>query len=294
MKIKDFNTFGNFYESNFDFAHYKIYIESISDIILNFGENIKPHIHRQLYQFFLFENDGGICDINGNSNEFFDRSIIIIPNNTIHGIKFNPKTEGFAISIESDLFRDIFINTIDLFKFFTEPKIINNPPYPVFITLKHLAKNIFKEINNKSLFSNRLIKNFLEIFIINIYRNLADNNNIIFNESLKVVKIFNEFKELLNQHKNKLNDMGFFTDNLKITMRKLNEVCKLMTGKSALGIINDQIINDAKIYLIYTDLTIYEITNKLYFSTQNYFTRFFKKHTGLTPTEFRKISKIEK
>ena len=44
-----------------------------------------------------------------------------------------------------------------------------------------------------------------------------------------------------------------------------------------------------KFLLKNTDKSIQEICNELNFPNQSFFTRYFKSHTGLTPTEFRAI-----
>ena len=53
-------------------------------------------------------------------------------------------------------------------------------------------------------------------------------------------------------------------------------------------IINNEIALEAKRQLAYTDLTIAEICYKLNFEDPSYFSRFFRRETGMTPNVFRK------
>ncbi len=292
MNYENLRLLGNYYEINASSIS-NIYIESLEYMVNSFGGDIKPHIHSNLFQFLLIENAGGTCSLNDKWADFNNQSLILIPNNVIHSFKFNNNVKGKVLTINSDFFVKLFINISDLFHFFSTPKIINDIPNYVFIKLVHLSSNIFNELYNKSLFSDRLIQNFLEILIINIYRDLASNDSIIVSENLKAVKIFNEYRNLIINNEDKRNDLGFFTSKLNLTIRKLNEACKFVTGKSALNIINTQIVYDAKMLLLYSELSILDIADKLHFANQNYFTRFFKKHTGLTPGEFRKNSLVE-
>ena len=49
----------------------------------------------------------------------------------------------------------------------------------------------------------------------------------------------------------------------------------------------EHLLDEARKYLTYTSYSVSEIAYLLKFEYPNYFARFFKKHTGLSPTEFR-------
>jgi len=75
---------------------------------------------------------------------------------------------------------------------------------------------------------------------------------------------------------------------LYITPNHLNAVCKDMMGVSAGEMIRNRIILEAKRMLTNPQLSINEISLKLNFSDNSYFTKFFKKLENITPEEFRK------
>ena len=75
---------------------------------------------------------------------------------------------------------------------------------------------------------------------------------------------------------------------LYITPNHLNAVCKDMMGISAGEMIRNRIMLEAKRMLTNPQLNISEISLKLNFSDNSYFTKFFKKLEDITPEEFRK------
>jgi AraC family transcriptional activator of pobA len=75
---------------------------------------------------------------------------------------------------------------------------------------------------------------------------------------------------------------------LYITPNHLNALCNDMLGISAGEVIRNRVILEAKRLLVNLDLNITEIAGKLNFADNSYFTKFFKKYTGITPEEFRK------
>ncbi|WP_130736938.1 AraC family transcriptional regulator [Flavobacterium sp. J27] len=81
--------------------------------------------------------------------------------------------------------------------------------------------------------------------------------------------------------------VNHFANELKLSANYLGDIIKKHTGQSALNHIHDYIIKEAKFKLIKTNATVKNIAWDLGFEYSNYFTRFFKSKTGLTPKQFR-------
>jgi AraC family transcriptional regulator, transcriptional activator of pobA len=75
---------------------------------------------------------------------------------------------------------------------------------------------------------------------------------------------------------------------LSVTPKHLSQSVKSASGKNALSFISDRIITEAKSLIRYTDFDMAEIAFQLNFSDPANFGRVFKKHTGITPLEFKK------
>jgi len=82
-----------------------------------------------------------------------------------------------------------------------------------------------------------------------------------------------------------------FSEKLNVTPNYLSDTIKHHSGKSALNIIHDFVIEEAKILLITSSQTVSEISYILGFEYPNYFSRLFKKKTNLSPSDFRKSVK---
>jgi AraC-like DNA-binding protein len=67
----------------------------------------------------------------------------------------------------------------------------------------------------------------------------------------------------------------------------LNSICKQTLGKTLTDLISDRIILEAKRLFSYTDLNVNQVASRLNFSDPSYFIRFFRKHTQLTPEQFK-------
>jgi AraC-like DNA-binding protein len=79
----------------------------------------------------------------------------------------------------------------------------------------------------------------------------------------------------------------YFANKLNVTPNYLSDTIRHHSGKSALTIIHEFVIEEAKNYLKNSNKTISEISYHLGFEYPNYFSRLFKQKTNLSPTEYR-------
>jgi len=98
---------------------------------------------------------------------------------------------------------------------------------------------------------------------------------------------FVRFKQQITEKYKELKQVKAYAVLLHITPLHLNEVVKETTGFSASHWINQEILLEAKRMLYYTSLDVKEIAYVLGYDDHAYFSRFFKKHTGMTALEFR-------
>lgn len=101
--------------------------------------------------------------------------------------------------------------------------------------------------------------------------------------------LYNEFVSLVAGHYSVAHDVSFYADKLCISTRYLSQITRKVAGKTPKQIIANYIILEANKYLDNTRLTIQEISDKLGFSSQVMFCKFFKNQYGMTPTEHRNL-----
>lgn len=102
------------------------------------------------------------------------------------------------------------------------------------------------------------------------------------------IDIYNRFVSLVAEHYRTAHDVAFYADRLCITTRYLSGVTDKVVGKSPKQIIADYIMSEAKTFLDTTRLTIQEIADRLGFSSQVLFCKFFKSQEKTSPSNYRK------
>lgn len=113
----------------------------------------------------------------------------------------------------------------------------------------------------------------------------------------KYNRIVTEFQQLLhdyyNQEVNQLPNVQYFADELHLTPNYLGDIIKHHTDKTAIETIHDHIVHKAKELLHEGRSNMSQIAFALGFEYPNNFSKFFKNHTDLTPSEFRSNQKSE-
>jgi len=205
----------------------------------------------------------------------------------------NSIPQGFALIFEEDF----------LLSFFNDTSFIRNLSYfnrdyvaakinisSVQFRYDQLLKNIIEEINNYQSKDKHILRAQLYEILMLLNR-----------EYLKYKAIFE--KKMQNRHGSMFislveknfyiaHNTTFYADKLCITPNYLNEIVHKATGISAKAYIQKRIIREAKKQLAYTNLSVSEISDDLAFDCASYFIKFFRKHTGLTPLQYRKETKL--
>ncbi|WP_158611105.1 hydroxymethylpyrimidine/phosphomethylpyrimidine kinase [Prevotella sp. OH937_COT-195] len=100
-------------------------------------------------------------------------------------------------------------------------------------------------------------------------------------------ELYNELLNLIAEYHESHSDVQYYADKMNVSSRYLAQVTKRMAGISPKSLIDEYLLKHIKIALQSTDRTIQEIAWQFSFTSQSHFTKFFKKMTGETPTEYR-------
>ena len=93
--------------------------------------------------------------------------------------------------------------------------------------------------------------------------------------------------QLIENHVSSEKQVKYYAESLNLTTFQLNSILKSTLGKTCLQLLNEQLILESKRNLLATTKQIKEIALALGHEDPSYFSRFFKKHTGYTPEDFR-------
>ncbi|GAF04299.1 DNA-binding transcriptional regulator AraC [Saccharicrinis fermentans DSM 9555 = JCM 21142] len=296
MKIYE-NIKGYFLNTNPEVNDYsnQFYIRSIKEDRL---ENKKPdeiYIEPHKRDFFeiavLLQNTKNI-QIGDQTLPVMERSLAVVsPFQTIRYEKKTPndEDEGYVICFKASLFHH-----------FNQPYAVQNE-FPFFkihtLPLYHLSKDdfneilsiieeIFRESRGNKTHSFEVVRSLLLIALYKIKRLTQGDEGIVTMNRFDAV--MSKFEYEILSGKDGFLSVNEYASKLNISPIYLSECVKSSTGKSAQKIIIDYKILYAQTLLHQMEKSISEIADILGFNEVSNFNQFFKRHTGITASQFRK------
>ncbi len=157
-----------------------------------------------------------------------------------------------------------------------------------FVTIYNLIKAKIREEDNS--YRAHIVRNYGEILFYNICNIYMRQENVrTRRERSRREEIFEAFIREVAQNYRTEHAMGFYADRLCLTPKYLSSVVAGASGKSAAEWIDDYLVLEAKALLKAGNRTIQQVGDELNFSNQSHFGRFFKRCTGMSPKEYRKM-----
>ena len=155
-----------------------------------------------------------------------------------------------------------------------------------------MAAYTYRDRNN--VFRNTIIRNRLQNVLLEIYDKLQRYANMqqqTPETTTRQTELFHRFVALVHEHSSQQREVSFYADKLCISTRYLSTIVRNIAHSSAKEFIDRSVLLEIKMLLQSTDLSVQEIAYRLHFPDQSYLGRYFKKHTGESPTEYRNTKK---
>ncbi len=99
--------------------------------------------------------------------------------------------------------------------------------------------------------------------------------------------ILRSFLKLVWRYYKSEHNVDFYAGKLCLSSKHLSRVVRDKLGKTPYAVIRDELLQQASLLLKDTKMQVQDISPELHFSEMAAFCKFFKKHTGLSPTAFR-------
>lgn len=273
-------------EYSFDEVETFFYCEALTVRSAKHDWKIKPHRHKDLYQVFIVTEGGVNVRLDDRYEQLTAPCVIFIPDDVIHGFDWIVGSKGYVLSIASSVIKQIAQN-IGGMQFLSESLMTNISSDVARTVIKNCQELEGEDQARHSLRESMLIA-LLHQLLIRIFRIkpvVKEINALSLTKSERKVA---QFKRLIKEHAIEHHQVAWFANRIGVSSAHLNVICQQYTDSSALGLIHKQLLDEAKRLLIFADIRITAIADRLGFYEQTYFTKFFKKLTGHTPSNYRK------
>lgn len=252
------------------------------------GWTIQPHFHHQLFQFFLVIGGGGHTRVDGRDRELKPGSALLLPPATIHEFHFLVDTEGFVASVAEKSLKRLFDAEPEARSLLAKPALFqtdrNSAETRALEGLMQLAMSEFGANRPNREFALAAYADLLASWFSRAARGLRSGTEPAKDLRAGLVRRFIERVETRFQGHEPLTEHARA---LGVSVPHLSRSCREVLGHSAARVIQDRLIIEARRDLVYTSLTVAQISFRLGFSDPAYFSRFFAKRAGISPSDYR-------
>ena len=252
------------------------------------GWTIQPHMHHDLFQFFLVTAGGGRTRVDGREHALSPGSVLLLPPSTIHEFAFLDDTDGFVASAAATSLKRLFASEPEARALLASAAVLHVPVggghYAGLDATLRLAMSEFAANRPVREFSLGAYADLIAAWFVRAMRGARAVAEPARDARAELVHRFVERVETRFQHHDALTD---YARMLGASVPHLSRSCRELLGRSAARVIQDRLMIEARRDLVYTSMSISRISFRLGFADPAYFSRFFSKRAGVSPSDYR-------
>jgi AraC family transcriptional regulator, transcriptional activator of pobA len=268
------------------------YFSSLADHLQEHHFIREPHKHN-FYIVLLVTQGTGSHTIDFRKYEVRPNVIFFMIPGQVHSWQLSDDANGFVIFFTPEFYLKEFPHK-DLFG------------YPFFNALLHKSilsisqgekavliptfQALQAEYQNQGFMRNEMLSRYLDVLLIQLVR-IYQSQDPETARQAGDLSLLQNFVNLIEQNYKAHLPVSFYADKLHVTAKHLKEISKRALGKTTNELIQERSILEAQRLLVHSKLTSTQIAAELGYFDTTYFFRFFKKHTGYTPEQFRGSNK---
>lgn len=266
-----------------------LHCESIPERSRLHDWEIKPHRHGDLVQLLYVRGGWAVIEIEGVLTRLKRPAIQVIPPRCIHGFHFSDQIEGYVVTLAAPL-ASLLDTQLDA----PQPILATAGLYLIGDDLQYLD-GLFEAINQEYRCpapAHELQLHSL-IGLVGAWLRRQTHDRQRQERPSPGQDYLQAFSALVEAHFREQLTIEQYAHRIGITPAHLNNLTRRFAGCTAQQVVHQRLLLEAKRQLIYTALSAKQIAEGLGFSEAAYFSRFFKRLTGLSPKAFRNQDRSE-
>lgn len=259
-----------------------LHCESIADRSRLHDWEIHPHRHADLTQLLYIRRGWAEVEMEGVRTRIDEAAVQIVPPLCIHGFRFSERVEGHVLTLANPLLAQLetaldgqqaALRTAGLHWAGKDRRYLNT-----------LFEAIDREYRSPAPARDLLLQSLVGVLAVWVGRQMLVGQA---QRPSRAQELLTAFIRQVENDFSQQRSVETYATQLDITPAYLNTLARRFTGHTAQGVIHQRLLLEAKRQLIYTAMTVSQISDGLGFSEPAYFSRFFKRLMGQSPKEFR-------
>ena len=253
-----------------------------------FEQDVFANPHRLMFNAVIYITKGrGEHYIDYKLYRYKPGTIMFLSQYQVHHFDFNSDVEGYVISFKDEILyhgnNDAYENQIKVA--LEAVNCINEADENYSIYFEHLLQEFQNQQNG---LSAEIIRSMLRTLMLKVlvrYHQSLLSHQGTTRDGLD----FKRLRDLIEEHYLHTRTVAEYARMMGKTTKKINQIARNNTGRTGKELIDDRVVLEAKRLLAYSQHSIVDIALKLGFNEATNMTKFFRRHTELTPSEFREL-----
>lgn len=247
--------------------------------------------HRHTYYEILFVEEGqGFHEIDFHSYNILGAGLHFLTPGQVHLLTFSSSFQGYIVAFSEDFYT--FYNPgnppLSQLPFFQPAR--RQPIFTLSDAEKHYFHNILENMVTDHLNADAdqtLTGRYLGLLLQKCAFLTQHNTPVAEPTTHTVPELAGRFQELVEKNFREMHEVQQYASQLSVSPDYLSKIIRKFLGISCQEYILDKLLLEAKRLLVFTNLSSKEIAYHIHLDDPSYFSRIFKKKTGLTPNEYR-------
>ncbi|HEX5688139.1 MAG TPA: helix-turn-helix domain-containing protein [Ideonella sp.] len=269
----------------------RLHVETISARSRLHEWEIRPHRHELLFQILYMAHGHAEAQLDGRRHRLAGPAAVTVPAATAHGFVFEPGIDGWIVTVQELHVRQLLTPEPGLWPLFERPTVLAwgsdtapcawGSPAQVTDAVAALAG----EFAGHRRWRHAAIDAELARLLLALARALPGPADGLATEAPQHLS---RYRALVDARFRLQPSVASLAAELGISTTQLNRICRAQLGKGALDLLHARVALEAQRQLAYTNQSIKRIGMDLGFADPGYFTRFFQRLCGLSPTAWRR------
>lgn len=266
-----------------------LHIESIAERSRLHNWEISSHRHGGLLQLLLMHDGQARVEIDARLIELAAPALVWVPALAVHGFRFSPETAGHVVTLDLAWLRKLLGGLQGAWAELSHARALQlAASQPPFTELLAALQTLAAEYAGTARWRAQAIEGLLLAISAHVARlpRLEPQPGQVSAET-RAAQHLSRLRSQIEQHYRSQPSLAALVAPIGITPAQMNRICRRHLNCSALELLHQRLLLEAKRELGYTTLQVQQISDALGFADPAYFTRFFRRLTGCSPRQWR-------
>jgi AraC family transcriptional activator of pobA len=264
-----------------------LHLEMIHERSGAHGWTIAPHAHSGLHQILLVEVGGGHMRAEATRSGIAPAALVVVPAGVVHAFDFRPQTDGWVMTVADALVAEVTRGDPSVATLLRHPACLCDLPGPARRALSETFTELSREFRWSAPARSLAIEAGLLRLMVLCVRQAMERSEVQGATRSADDGLLDRFRALVEADFRSAAPVAAYAAKLHVTEDRLLAACRRRLGDTPKALIQRRVMLEAQRYLLYTGLSVSEIGAELGFEDPAYFSRFFHRHAGRSPSAFR-------